>query len=320
MKVVLLCILMATTGLAQTGAIADRVRAALATSHMSDTGADALQKGHFAELDELLNVAAAQDARERPELIALQGATAFLAGNMVACVSYFSQATRLRPLSDADTFTEAMAYARMGDDNQARPLIDELSRKHPDRALYLYWLGRLDYDQRRYSEAVAKLTVAAKLNPDSPRIWDSLGLAYDMQGQRDAAHGALEKAVALNRAEPRPSAWPPNDLGSLLLRMDEPQQAEKSLREALLYDPDFAQAHYYLGRVLEKERRDEDAIQQYLAAVSQDKSSAEPCYSLAMLYRKVHREQDAEAMFSEYKARKRAQPAPDLNAEQRPIQ
>jgi len=99
-----------------------------------------------------------------------------------------------------------------------------------------------------------------------------------------------------------------------LLRMGKSKDAERELRESLRYDPKLAQAHYHLGRVLEKEGRETEAIDEYLSAVSGDTGSPDACYSLAMLYRKLHRDTEANAMFAEFKRRKQALPGPELTA------
>jgi tetratricopeptide (TPR) repeat protein len=225
---------------------------------------------------------------------------------MSAAVEAFTKAAELAPLNDNDTFTFAMAFVNLGGDTHARALLDGLAEKHPERAIYLYWLGRLDYDQRRYKEAVEKLRKAAGLDPKSARVWDSLGLAFDMQGQLEQALGTFEKAASLNREQAHPSPWPPHNLGYLLLRMDKSNDAEAALRESLQYDPKLTQAHYHLARTLEKQGKETEAIEQYVAAVSGDSAASDACYSLGMLYRKLHRDVEANAMFAEYKRRKQA--------------
>ena len=93
-------------------------------------------------------------------------------------------------------------------------------------------------------------------------------------------------------------------LDYLLLRMDRFEEAESALREALRYEPNFAEAHYHLGRVLEKEGQTEAAVGEYEKAVAMDVSAAEPCYSLGLLYQKMHRTAEAEKMFAEFRKRK----------------
>jgi tetratricopeptide (TPR) repeat protein len=263
----------------------------------------ALNAHDYARAQQLLTAIALNDTN-RPELLAVQGALAFVAADMRSSAENFAAANHLKRLSDADSFTWAMAVLKLGDNAHARQILSGLSTANPTNALYIYWLAKIDYYERRYAEAVTKLQQAIKLDPNSARAWDSLGLAYDMQAQMQEARQAFEKAVALNRTQPHPSAWPPHDLGYLQLRQGHTAEAEASLRESLQYDPALVDAHYHLGRVLEKEERYPDAIDQYQLAVNGDPAATDACYSLAMLYRKLNRDIDSTAMFAEYKKRK----------------
>ena len=309
---VVLCVLAAAIALAQTEDIFQRLRSALAGSGKGDLAAAELAKKDFARLEEMLAEVRLSGRPESAELLSVQGAVAFLSGNMSVAVVHFQKAAALAPLKDGDSFTLAMALVNLGEDTQARDLLTGLARKYPERSIYIYWLGRLDYDQRRYGAAVEKLQRATELDPKSARAWDSLGLAYDMQGRMDQALAAFQKAVSLNHEQAHPSPWPSHNLGFLLLRMDQPKEAEVALRESLRAEPKLIQNYYYLGRTLEKEGRYEEAIAEYVTAVSSDTASPEACYSLAMLYRKMHRNAEADAMLAEYKKRKLLVPAPDL--------
>ncbi|MGI8959031.1 MAG: tetratricopeptide repeat protein [Bryobacteraceae bacterium] len=306
------CLLAVSTALAQNDDIFERVRRALAASGEGELASAALAKKNFAQVEEMLARSKASTEAGRAELLSLQGVVRFLDGKMSAAAEAFSEAAKIAPLNENDIFTLSMAFVNLGDDTHARVLLDDLARKHPERAIYVYWLGRLDYHQRRYKEAVAKLEQASELDPESARVWDSLGLAFDMQGQLDQALGAFEKAVSLNRGQTHPSSWPPHDLGYLLLRMDQRKAAESALRESLRYDPKLAQAHYHLGRTLEKEGKETEAVAEYLSAVSGNAEGSDACYSLGMLYRKLHRDAEARAMFAEYKRRKQAVASSEL--------
>ena len=244
------------------------------------------------------------DSGKGAQMLPLKGAIAFLASDMSGAARYFQTANQLLPLTETDAFTWAMALVKLGNNDGSRAIISKLLAAHSGNALYSYWLGKIDYDQRRYDDAIVQLHETLKLDPASARAWDSLGLAYDMQGKADEAQTALGKAVVLNRALDHPSPWPPHDLGYLLLRVNHPAEAETLLSESLRYDPALYEAHYHLGRALEKEGRDESAIEQYKLAVAADQSGAEACYSLAILFRKLNRTAEATQMFDEYKRRK----------------
>src|SRR6185312_3687210 len=271
--------------------------------------AAAFDAGNYAEVERLLKAKSATNAADAHELLAVCAGVQFVARDMPEAILSYSAAAQLGPLSDSDKFTYAMALANRGDAADARRLIEELRTQHPRVPLYVYWLGRLDYYDRRYEAAAEELKTAVSLDPSSVRAWNSLGLAYDMHGAMNDAAAALQRAVELNRSQPRPSPWPPNDLGSLLLRTGKPAEAEKMLREALRYDPKLAEAHYRLGRSLERQGRDSDAIEQYRKAVAGDTTSADACYALAQLLRKQHRDAESAAMFEEFKKRKQREDA-----------
>lgn len=186
----------------------------------------------------------------------LAGNAAFLNGRMDRATLDFRQADSQVPLGESDRFMLALALANLGDTKGAREQFTRLNNSRPNRPLYLYWLARVDYFERRYLEAVEKLKRVIVLDPASARAYDNLGLGYDMLGKSEEAREALLTAVDLNRKLPTPSAWPPDNLGYLLLRLRQLKEAETALRESLRYDPRFATAHYHLGRTLEAEDRD----------------------------------------------------------------
>ncbi len=238
------------------------------------------------------------------ELQALLGALDFVGGRMTQAVQAFGRSESLKPLSDADRFTLAMALVNLGDVTDARVQLTKLNQSHPDQPVYLYWLARLDYGQRLYDSAVEKLKRVVRLEPASVRGYDNLGLSYDMMGLSDEAQSAFATAVELNRKQPQPSPWPPDNQGFLLLRLQKFHEAEESLHESLKYDPKFALAHYHLGRVLENLGRKDAAIEEYQSAASLNPKLPEPLYSLGLLYRRLGRHAESEGALAEYRRRK----------------
>ena len=299
----------------QPDALLERVRQAPLPADQASLIASALAAKDYPRIESLVKAAAHADAAHAGELYALLGAVEFVAGRMEPAAQAFRRADSHAMLNERDRFTLAMSLANLGDTEAARTELATLNRLRPEQPLYLYWLARLDYYQRRYEDAMAKLRRVLELDPQSPRAEDNLGLALDMVGRAEEAQAEFAKAVALNRNLKQPSPWPAHNLGYLLLRLDKLDAAEKALRESLGYDPGFAQAHYHLGRVLEKQSRDAEAIAEYKEAISLDPAQAEPCYSLGLLYRRLKRDREAEAAFAEYKKRRDAPASPS----QRPM-
>jgi tetratricopeptide (TPR) repeat protein len=257
----------------------------------------------FAGVEEILEreVAAAGSSPLAAELDALAGAVEFLHGRMGRAAMAFGRADRLTPVGDPDRFTWSMALVNLGDDKGAREQLTRLATSHPDAPLYIYWLARIDYGQRRYDDTIEKLNRVIRLDPLSARAYDNLGLALDMSGRPEEARDVFLKAVELNRKLPDPSPWPPHNLGYLLVRLLDFKSAETALRESLKYDPKFATAHYHLGRALEGNGRDNEAIDEYRVAISLDPTAVEALYSLGLLYRRHDRPTEADAAFAEYK-------------------
>lgn len=288
------------------GNLLERIRDSHLPPEQRDELARSLAAKDYTRMENILDqpVAAAATPAGVSELRALTGAVEFLHGRMQRAAMFFRQADTLAPLADTDRFTWAMALVNLGDAKEARDQLTRLSDSHPEQPLYLYWLARIDYDQRLYADAVAKLKRVIGQDPAFARAYDNLGLALDMLGQPEEAREALLKAVDLNRKLPAPSAWPPHDLASLLLRLQQPKEAEDALREALRYDPEFTMAHYHLARTLEAEGLDSEAMDEYRAASGHDPVVVEAFYSLGLLYRRHNRAVEAEAAFAEYKRRK----------------
>lgn len=296
----------------QAGNVSARVLQAPLPEEQRGAILTALSAKDYTKIESLLAAAASADAAHGPEIYALLGAIDFVGQRMPQAVQAFR---RSGSLPERDRFTLAMALVSLGEIGEARAELTRLSSARPDQPLYFYWLGRLDYDQRRYEDAVAKLRRVVEMDPRSSRGYDNLGLSLDMLGRYEEARSAFERAADLNRRVAHPSAWPPHNLGSLLLRLDKLPEAEAALRESLRFDPGFAQAHYHLGRVLEKAGRETAAIGEYRQAISLDASLPEPCYSLGLLYRRLKRSAEADAAFTEYNRRKRGanlRPAPSL--------
>jgi len=241
-----------------------------------------------------------------PNLLTLTAGVFFLDGKYLHAATALKKAEALASLDDQSRFTLAMAYVAMDRRGWARPELETLAQKNASTPLYLYWLARLDYDTQQYPAAIQKLERVIAIDPHYMKAYDNLGLCYEAAGRLDDAVAAYRRAVDLNRQGNPVSAWPPLNLGTLLVKLEQLDDAEKYLRDSLLADPKFAQAHYVFGTLLEKQGRDEEAMRELELAAALDPAYAQPHYALGRIYRRVGNAAKAGAEFDQFEKLKLA--------------
>lgn len=245
----------------------------------------ALKARDFERAEALLAEAAGAQP-DSPELLKLLAGVSFLGGKYWNAVRAFLRAEAIAPLDASSRFTLAMAYVAVKRRDLARLELEKLNQAHPNRALYWYWLARLDYDDQQFQTAAERLRRAIELQGDFVRAHDNLGLCLEALGRFEEAVASYEQAVRLNREQTHRSPWPALNLGTLLFKLGRIEQAEPYLREAVELGPGLAQARLRLGTLLEKRGAIEEAIQELRRAAELDPRSPDPHYALARLYRR----------------------------------
>ena len=243
-----------------------------------------------------------------PNLLTLAAGVFFLDGKYLNAATALKKAEAVAPLDDQSRFTLAMAYVAMDRRDWARPELEKLAQRNADNPLYLYWLARLDYDAQQYPAAIEKLERVIAIDPHYMKAYDNLGLCYEAAGRLEDAVTTYQRAVDLNRQAKPVSPWPLLNLGSLLVKLEQLDDAEKYLRDSLLADPKFAPAHYVFGTLLEKRGRDEEAIRELEQAAALDAAYAQPHYALGRIYRRMGNTEKAAAELNQFEKLKQAKP------------
>jgi Flp pilus assembly protein TadD len=100
-------------------------------------------------------------------------------------------------------FAIGNALDQAGDWKAARPYLERALTTMPGNPVLLNELGYGLIEHGEDMERAEKfLTVAAQLKPDSAAIMDSVGWANYRLGRNDLAISGLERAVAMENAEP----------------------------------------------------------------------------------------------------------------------
>lgn len=251
-----------------------------------------------------------RDPKSR-DLLRFLGHVFFSDKKYLNCAVAMKKAEKLGGIEDRDRFTLAMAYVALGRRDWARPELEKLDRADTRSALYPYWLGRLDYDDRQYGSAVANYRRALSRDPEFAKAYDNLGLCLDMMGLLEEAVAAYSKGVELNRKARPPSPWPPLNLGTLLTRLGRLEEAEQRLREAVGYQALLDKARYQLGIVLERIGKLQEAVAELSKAAELSPDSASPHLALGRIYRALGNDPESQRAFNRFRElKKKERPNP----------
>ncbi len=269
---------------------------------------DAYMRKNYKRAESILVDEAQKDSKSirTAKLLVMAGSVFFLDGEYLNSTIAWKKAEAIAPLDDRSRFTLAMAWVKLNRRDWARPELDKLAVAHPQDPLYLYWLGRLDYDAQNYAAAITRLHTVLDLEPKMMRAYDLLGLCYDYMGQFNEAINNYSHAVELNRLQSNPSPWPHVDLAISLISTNQLAEAEKLLHEALNYDPRLPQAHYQLGRVLEMHGSYKEAVESLKRATALQPAYPEPHYLLGRIYHRLGEDQLSRKEISLFQELKKA--------------
>ena len=243
-----------------------------------------------------------------PQLLTFLASLFFLDGKYLNTAIALKKAEAIEPLDSPSRFTLALSYVILDHRDWARPELEKLARDKPRDPLYPYWLGRLDYDAMNFTAALGNLRKAIELDPSFTKTYENLGLTYEALGRYDDAIRTYQQAVDLNRRQPTPSPWPPLNFGSLLIKMDRLKEAETCLQESLRYEPRFPKAHFQMGVLLEREKKDDEATRELGLSIAFDPADPEPHYVLGRIYQRTGNRSKAEAEWQTFQKLKNEHP------------
>ncbi len=129
-------------------------------------------------------------------------------------------------------------------------------------------LGTLYYQMKRYPDSRLALEKALEnplyLYPE--RIYNNLGLTYEALGLKKEAKAAYERSISL-----RDDFYLPyQNLGKMLVESDDKKRAESLLSEAAKLCTECSEPRYYLGNLLLKQNKSEEALRVFREGANRD--------------------------------------------------
>lgn len=211
----------------------------------------------------------------------------FLDGKPINCAVALKKAEKLGPLKESDQYMLALSWVAMQKNEWATQEFEKLARAHPKNALYVYWMGRIEYDNYRYDAAIEKLKKALEFDPEFSKAYDNLGLCYEGKSDFATAFQFYEKAVQFNRKKSPSSPWPLVNYAALLIKNNRFDEAEPLLKEAISYSARMPLAHYQMGLVLEKQKKYPEALDSLKRAAEYDPALPDPHFAMIRIYRQT---------------------------------
>ncbi|MFA5149818.1 MAG: tetratricopeptide repeat protein [Candidatus Omnitrophota bacterium] len=185
----------------------------------------------------------------------LKEAGVFLPGNM-----------EIQDLMDYASF-EYMGYLlntgidafSSGEKARAYELLNKALQVNPDFIFARYMLADFYYIDRRYEPAIALADEIILRDSSFFLAYRLLGDIYFREGIFDKAVSAYRRALAINKNEPAVA----NNLGLVLMNLENYKEAAHYLEEALRLDPGNVNFRYSLASVYRDEGRLKEAVLEY---------------------------------------------------------
>ena len=194
------------------------------------------------------------------------GQAAFQARKYSDATAIFDRYTTERPGNAWGHYMLGLSAWKSGDLAKSEQAFEKALSVEPHHVKSLVNLSRVFIEQKRYDDALARLSSAAEIDPESTEVQRLLGRTYHTQGKTDEAVSAYRRAIELNELD----AWSMNNLGLMFLETERADEALPLLTKATELRPEVAVFLNNLGMALEHTGRFRAAAAEYKAAVAAD--------------------------------------------------
>jgi tetratricopeptide (TPR) repeat protein len=109
--------------------------------------------------------------------------------------------------------------------------------RHPEDEEGAYMLGRIYYREGRIDQAIGQFDRALRINPNSYRTWDNLGLCWQANGDNEKAIAHFLHAIKLVEKDHPEYDWAYANLADLLLKTGDAEHAFAAAAKAANRNP-----------------------------------------------------------------------------------
>jgi len=194
------------------------------------------------------------------------GEAAYQAKNYSDATKIFEEYTARRPENAWGHYMLGLSAWKSGDLAKSENAFEVALRIDPKHVKSYINLSRVLIEQKRFDDAIAKLTVATEVDAESIEVPRLMARAYTAQNKIDEAVDAYRRAIVLNERDP----WSLNNLGLLFLEQGFTEDAVPYLAKAIEVNPNVPAFHNNLGMALEHMGRFLGATEAYKGALAAD--------------------------------------------------
>lgn len=221
-----------------------------------------------------------------PEGHFLLGYVLFKAAKPKESLQEYTTGAKYQDPGAAELKIVGLDYALLEDYADADRWLKESVARNPKDAESWYYLGRTQYNENHFAEALPSFARCLALEPRHVKAEANTGLALEGLRRTDEAGAAYRLAISWEEEGATKSAEPYIDLGSLLLQQNQNEQAVAYLRQAAELAPEEVRARERLGTAYFRLDDFSNAQAQLEKAVELAPNNAAVHYLLGQTYRK----------------------------------
>lgn len=210
----------------------------------------------------------------------------------------YTRAAQLREPTALDLRWVALDYVLLKDYSDANTWISKSIQWNSGDGESWYELGRIQYEQNRFKDALTSFRQALNLMPRSVKAENNLGLTYQALNFPEDALAAYQQAVDWQRSAPDKSEQPYLNLGLLLVERGQNDQARPVLEAAQAIAPKDPRICAALGQLYMRQNKLADAEREFRQALVSNASAANLHFQLGQVLRREAKSKEAAAEFA----------------------
>jgi tetratricopeptide (TPR) repeat protein len=175
----------------------------------------------------------------------------------------------------------------LGDAAAAQTTLERAVQLNPSDGESRYYLGRVYFERQNMPAALAAFKKLLELEPRSVRAHNHLGQTYEALNEFAASENAYQTAIRLDSDGAKPSEWPHYNLGVLYLNAGRAAEALPHLARALQIRPKFSEARLKRAVALAATGNSEQAKTELESLTADEPDYADAHYQIGRLYNRL---------------------------------